>query len=34
MRFLVALGQNVEIVVTPHRGRKEAAQLRVALGVT
>ena len=33
MRFLVALGQNVEIVVTPHRGRKEAAQLRVASGV-
>ena len=33
MRFLVALGQNVEIVVTPHRGRKEAAQLRVSPGV-
>jgi len=33
MRFLVALGQNVEIVVTPHRGRKEAAQLRVAPGL-
>jgi len=32
MRFLVALGQNVEIVVTPHRGRREAAQLRVAPG--
>ncbi|HEY0281330.1 MAG TPA: helix-turn-helix transcriptional regulator [Rhizomicrobium sp.] len=33
MRFLVALGQNVEIVVTPHRGRKETAQLRVAPAV-
>ena len=33
MRFLVALGQNVEIVVTPHRGRKEAAQLRVASSI-
>lgn len=33
MRFLVALGQNVEIVVTPHRGQKEAAQLRVAPSV-
>ena len=32
MRFLVALGQDVEIVVTPHRGRKDAAQLRVAPG--
>jgi predicted XRE-type DNA-binding protein len=32
MRFLVALGQNVEIVVTPHRGRKEAAQLSVVPG--
>lgn len=32
MRFLVALGQDVEIVVTPHRGRKDAAQLRVASG--
>ena len=30
MRFLVALGQDVEIVVKPHRGRKDAAQLRVA----
>jgi predicted XRE-type DNA-binding protein len=29
MRFLVALGQDVEIVVTPHRGRRDAAQLRV-----
>ncbi len=32
MRFLVALGQDVRIVVTPHRGRKESAQLRVASG--
>ena len=30
MRFLVALGQDVEIVVKPHRGRREVAQLRVA----
>jgi predicted XRE-type DNA-binding protein len=30
MRFLVALGQDVEIVVKPHRGREAAAQLRVA----
>jgi predicted XRE-type DNA-binding protein len=30
MRFLVALGQDVEIVVKPHRGRGPAAQLRVA----
>ena len=30
MRFLVALGQDVEIVVKPHRGRRVAAQLRVA----
>jgi predicted XRE-type DNA-binding protein len=30
MRFLVALGQDVNIVVTPHHGRKDAAQLRVA----
>ena len=29
MRFLVALGQDVEIVVKPHRGSREAAQLRV-----
>jgi predicted XRE-type DNA-binding protein len=29
MRFLVALGQDVEIVVKPHRGRREA-ELRVA----
>jgi predicted XRE-type DNA-binding protein len=30
MRFLVALGQDVEIVVKPHRGHRAAAQLRVA----
>lgn len=30
MRFLVALGQDVEIVVKPHRGRRDTAQLRVA----
>jgi predicted XRE-type DNA-binding protein len=31
MRFLVALGQDVEIVVKPHpRGSRERAQLRVA----
>jgi predicted XRE-type DNA-binding protein len=29
MRFLVALGQDVEIVVKPHQGRRDA-QLRVA----
>lgn len=29
MRFLVALGQDVEIVIKPHRGRKQS-QLRVA----
>ncbi|MGH6848399.1 MAG: helix-turn-helix domain-containing protein [Methylocella sp.] len=29
MRFLVALGQDVEIVVKPHTDRREAAQLRV-----
>src|SRR6266496_1133943 len=28
LRFLVALGQDVEIVVKPHRGRRDA-QLRV-----
>jgi hypothetical protein len=28
----VALGQNVEIVVTPHRGRKEAAKMSVVPG--
>jgi predicted XRE-type DNA-binding protein len=31
MRFLVALGQDVEIVITPHRGHRAAAQLRVAV---
>jgi predicted XRE-type DNA-binding protein len=30
MRFLVALGQDVEIVVKPHRGTRKAAQLRVS----
>jgi predicted XRE-type DNA-binding protein len=30
MRFLVALGQDVEIVVKPHHGRRDVAQLRVA----
>lgn len=30
MRFLVALGQDVEIVVKPHRGDRSPAQLRVA----
>lgn len=30
MRFLVALGQDVEIVVKPHAGRSSAAALRVA----
>ena len=30
LRFLVALGQDVEIVVKPHRGAADAAQLRVA----
>src|SRR6266849_10834773 len=29
LRFLVALGQDVEIVVKPHRGTRKAAQLRV-----
>ena len=29
MRFLVALGQDVEIVVRPHRGTKEAPALHV-----
>ena len=28
--FLVALGQDVEIVVTPHRGTRKPAQLRVS----
>ena len=30
MRFLVALGQDVEIVVRPHRKSRVSAQLRVA----
>ncbi len=30
MRFLVALNQDVEIVVKPHQGRKDAPALRVA----
>ena len=30
MRFLVALGQDVEIVVRPHRGKGEAPALQVA----
>jgi predicted XRE-type DNA-binding protein len=30
MRFLVALGQDVEIVVTPRRDNQKTAQLRVA----
>ena len=30
LRFLVALGQDVEIVVRPHRGEKDAPVLRVA----
>ena len=30
MRFLVALGQDVVIVIKPHRGRNAAPQLRVA----
>jgi predicted XRE-type DNA-binding protein len=29
LRFLVALGQDVEIVVRPHKGTRKAAQLRV-----
>jgi predicted XRE-type DNA-binding protein len=29
LRFLVALNQDVEIVVRPHRGRSEAAALQV-----
>jgi hypothetical protein len=33
LRFLVALGQDVEIVVKPHRSTRSAAQLRVT-GVT
>jgi predicted XRE-type DNA-binding protein len=30
LRFLVALDQDVEIVVKPHRGRNEAAALHVS----
>ena len=30
MRFLVALGQDVKIVVTPHQDTNESAALRVA----
>ena len=30
LRFLVALNQDVEIVVRPHRGRRDSATLRVA----
>jgi predicted XRE-type DNA-binding protein len=30
LRFLVALGQDVDIVVRPHKGRRDRAQLRVA----
>jgi predicted XRE-type DNA-binding protein len=30
MRFLVALGQDVEIVVRPHRGSRRPPQLKVA----
>ena len=30
MKFLVALGQDVEIVVRPHRGTRTVPQLRVA----
>jgi predicted XRE-type DNA-binding protein len=30
LRFLVALDQDVEIVVRPHRGRNEAAALHVS----
>src|ERR1700738_2286054 len=30
VRFLVALGQDVEIAVKPHRGTRTAPQLRVA----
>jgi predicted XRE-type DNA-binding protein len=29
LRFLVALGQDVDIVVRPHKGRHDRAQLRV-----
>ena len=30
LRFLVALNQDVEIIVRPHRGRNDAPALRVA----
>ena len=30
LRFLVALGQDVEIVVTPHQGKKARAALHVS----
>lgn len=30
LHFLVALGQDVDIVVRPHKGRRDRAQLRVA----
>jgi hypothetical protein len=30
LRFLVALGQDVEIVIKAHRDSRQAAQLRVA----
>jgi predicted XRE-type DNA-binding protein len=30
LRFLIALGQDVEIVIKPRRGRQHASQLRVA----
>jgi predicted XRE-type DNA-binding protein len=30
LRFLVALNQDVEIVIKPHRGRSEAAALHVS----
>jgi predicted XRE-type DNA-binding protein len=30
LRFLVALNQDVEIVVTPHRGRSDTAALNVS----
>ena len=30
LRFLVALGQDVEIVVKPHQGRRDSASLHVS----
>ncbi len=30
LRFLIALGQDVEIVIKPHRDSRQGAQLRVA----